>query len=34
VDFLIDEDASHGKSFVDLHFADDAKRRVYLAGVL
>lgn len=31
VEFNIDEDGGHGKSFVDLHFADEDKRRVYLA---
>lgn len=31
VEFNIDEEADHGKAFVDLHFADEDKRRVYLA---
>ena len=31
VDFHLDEDAEHGKSFVELHFADEDKRKVLMA---
>ncbi|KAF5842621.1 hypothetical protein DUNSADRAFT_6091 [Dunaliella salina] len=31
VDFSIDEDAEPGKAFVELHFADEDKRKVFMA---
>jgi len=31
IDFSINEEAEHGKAFVELHFVDDDKRKVFLA---
>jgi len=31
VDFSIDEDAEPGRAFVELHFADEDKRKVFMA---